>query len=93
MLLPEPSYGGPDYVSYFAGTALDEELEKDKRVSWLITFYAAWNPVCVNLAPVFAELSAKYGLDNLRFGKVDVGRFPDAADKYGFKSTNPLLSI
>ncbi|RZF48642.1 hypothetical protein LSTR_LSTR010732 [Laodelphax striatellus] len=83
LLLPEPTYCGPENLVYFRTAAgLDEELARDKRVVWLITFYTAWNPACANFAPVFAQLSSEYGLDNLKFGKIDVGRYPDAATKY-----------
>ena len=64
------------------GNSLQEELQRDTRVYWLIAFYTVWNPACVNLAPIFSELSAKYALDNFKFGKVDVGRYPDVAAKY-----------
>lgn len=58
LLLPEPTYSGPENITYFRTVAgLDEELERDKKVAWVITFYTAWNPACVNFAPVFAQLS------------------------------------
>ncbi|XP_057668027.1 thioredoxin-related transmembrane protein 2 homolog [Diorhabda carinulata] len=83
LLFPEPTYSGPDKVTYFRGVqALDEELQRDKKITWIITFYAVWNPACVNFAPVFAKLSSEYDLDNLKFGKVDIGRYPDAGKKY-----------
>lgn len=83
MLLPEPTYAGPENVTYFrTPTGLDDELERDKRVNWIITFYTVWNPACVNFAPIFSQLSSEYNLENLRFGKVDVGRFPDTGKKY-----------
>lgn len=84
MLLPEPTYAGPENVTYFrTHTGLDDELSAgDKRISWIVTFYTVWNPACVNFAPIFSELSAEYNLPNLRFGKVDVGRFPAAGKKY-----------
>ncbi|XP_023018777.2 thioredoxin-related transmembrane protein 2 homolog [Leptinotarsa decemlineata] len=83
LLLPEPTYSGPDKVIYFRGVqGLDDELARDKKVSWLITFYTAWNPACVNFAPIFAKLSTEYCLDNLKFGKIDIGRHPDAGKKY-----------
>nr|CAD7424906.1 unnamed protein product [Timema monikensis] len=82
-VLPEPTYTGPENVVYFRTVSgLDEELERDKRVTWLVTFYTVWNPSCTNFAPVFAKLSAEYALDNYKFGKIDVGRYPDAARKY-----------
>lgn len=83
LILPEPTYSGPDNVVYFRGVnGLDDELMRDPKCTWLVTFYTVWNPACVNFAPVFAELSTKYTLDNLKFGKVDVGRYPDAGQKY-----------
>ncbi|KAJ8869165.1 hypothetical protein PR048_030735 [Dryococelus australis] len=83
LILPEPTYSGPENVVYFRTLlGLDEELERDKRVTWLVAFYTAWNPACTNFAPVYSKLSSVYALDNLKFGKIDVGRYPDAAKKY-----------
>jgi hypothetical protein len=36
---------------------LQEELQRDKRITWVITFFAAWSPPCVTFSSVFAELS------------------------------------
>ena len=69
MLLPEPTYKGPESITYFRANALDEELSRDTRITWIITFYAAWSPSCVNFSPVFSKLSASYSLPNLKFGK------------------------
>lgn len=69
MLLPEPTYKGPENLVYFRGNGLEEELKRDPRVTWIVAFYAAWSPACINLAPVFSKLSADYGLPNLKFGK------------------------
>ncbi|XP_015600135.1 thioredoxin-related transmembrane protein 2 homolog [Cephus cinctus] len=83
LILPEPTYQGPENVIYLRGaTGLQEELQRDTRVTWLVAFYTAWNPACVNFAPTFSQLSAEYALENLKFGKVDIGRYPDAAAKY-----------
>lgn len=83
LLLPEPTYSGPDKVIYFQGAqGLEDELNRDKKCSWFVTFYTAWNPACVTFAPVFAQMSVECALDNLKFGKVDVGRYPEAAKKY-----------
>lgn len=84
MLIPEPTYTGPENVTYFrTQTGFDDELERgDKRISWIVTFYTVWNPACVNFAPIFSQISAEYNLENLRFGKVDVGRFPEIGKKY-----------
>ncbi|GAB6030213.1 hypothetical protein CHUAL_005885 [Chamberlinius hualienensis] len=82
LLLPEPSYSGPQNIIYFRGSDLEEELKRDRRVVWVVSFYAAWSPACINLAPVFAELSSEYVLENLKFGKLDVARYPEVAKKF-----------
>ncbi|KAL1501368.1 hypothetical protein ABEB36_006699 [Hypothenemus hampei] len=82
LLVPEPTYAGPNNIVYFRGESnLAEQLAADKA-TWLITFYTAWNPACVAFAPVFAKLSSDYGLDNLKFGKIDIGRHPEAGTKH-----------
>ncbi|KAL4714806.1 hypothetical protein ACJJTC_002665 [Scirpophaga incertulas] len=83
LLLPEPTYMGPERLTYFRGPQiLEEELKRNKGTTWLVCLYAAWHPACVTFAPVFSELSASYGIENFRFGKLDVGRYPDAAAKF-----------
>ncbi|XP_046386114.1 thioredoxin-related transmembrane protein 2 homolog [Ischnura elegans] len=82
LLLPEPTISGPENIVYFRASGLDEELERNKKVTWLVVFYTAWNPSCVNFAPVYSRLSYEYALENLKFGKVDIGRFPEVARKY-----------
>ncbi|XP_033339941.1 thioredoxin-related transmembrane protein 2 homolog [Megalopta genalis] len=83
LVFPEPTYRGPEEIIYLRSTSgLQEELQRDTKVVWLVAFYTAWNPACVNFAPIFAELSAEYVLPNLKFGKVDLGRCPDAGSKY-----------
>ena len=57
LVLPEPVYQGPENVLYFAAEELERELALDKRVTWLIELYAAWNPASVDFASSFAELS------------------------------------
>lgn len=83
LMIPEPTYSGPEKVTYFRSEfALDDELESSKNVFWLVAFYTVWNPACVNFAPVFSDISSDYHLDHLRFGKVDIGRFPTIGERY-----------
>lgn len=83
LILPQPTYGGPDKIIYFRGIKdLEEEIARDPKITWVITFYAVWNPLCTSFAPIFAKLSSDYDLENLKFGKVDVGRYPDAAKTF-----------
>lgn len=58
-----------------------DEIKSDPKITWLVTFYAAWSPASINFAPIFAKLSANYHLPNLKFGKIDVGRYPDIAEQ------------
>lgn len=80
--LPEPVYRGPEFVTYFRGPNLENEIGRDKRITWLIEFYAAWSPQCSHFAPSFSELSSKYNLDNLKFGKIDITRYPSVAETF-----------
>ena len=86
IVFPEPIYRGPEMVTYFRGPHLEEELQRDKRITWVITFFAAWSPPCVTFSSVFAELSNDYTLENLKFGKIDVSKFPDVGKKFNVDS-------
>ena len=90
VFLPQPIYKGPQKIQYLRGPYLESEVKRDERVTWLVCFYASWSPPCIDFAPVFAELSNKYGdLNNLKFAKFDCNLFPDIAKKYNV-STSPL---
>uniref|UniRef100_A0A914URH3 Thioredoxin domain-containing protein n=1 Tax=Plectus sambesii TaxID=2011161 RepID=A0A914URH3_9BILA len=82
ILFPEPAYTGPERITYFQGTELHDELERNKRTVWFIEFYTSWSPECRRVGPVFAALSEKFTLPNLRFGKLDVGKFKQEADRF-----------
>merc|ERR1719318_1600061 len=75
MMLPEPTYKGPENIVYFRGNSLSEELNRDKNVVWMVTFYAAWSPACIDFT-------------NLKFGKVDVGRFAEVAEEYHINASS-----
>ncbi|KPP57048.1 thioredoxin-related transmembrane protein 2-B-like, partial [Scleropages formosus] len=84
-----PLYMGPEYIKYFSDKTIDEELQRDGRVTWIIEFFANWSPECQSFASVYADLSLKYSSAGLKFGKVDVGRYGDVAKEYKV-STSPL---
>jgi len=90
VFLPEPAYTGPQNIQHFRGGHLDNELQRDERITWLICFHTNFSPDCRTFAPVFAEASHKYGdLNNLKFAKFDCNMFPDFAKKHTI-STSPL---
>jgi len=88
--LPQPIYKGPQKIQYLRGPYLESEIKRDERVTWLVCFYAAWSPPCIDFTPVYAEVSNKYGdLANLKFAKFDCNLFPDIAKKFNV-SSSPL---
>ncbi|XP_051560012.1 thioredoxin-related transmembrane protein 2-B-like [Myxocyprinus asiaticus] len=89
MICKPPLYMGPEYIKYFNDKTIDEELEKDHRVTWIVEFFANWSPECQSFASVYADLSLKYNCAGLKFGKVDIGRYSEVSKKYKV-STSPL---
>ncbi|EDL27295.1 thioredoxin domain containing 14, isoform CRA_b [Mus musculus] len=82
MTCKPPLYMGPEYIKYFNDKTIDEELERDKRVTWIVEFFANWSNDCQSFAPIYADLSLKYNCSGLNFGKVDVGRYTDVSTRY-----------
>ncbi|XP_023854254.1 thioredoxin-related transmembrane protein 2-B-like [Salvelinus namaycush] len=89
MTCKPPLYMGPEYIKYFSDKTIDDELERDNRVTWIVEFFANWSPECQSFAAVYADLSLKYNCAGLKFGKVDIGRYGDVSKKYKV-STSPL---
>ncbi|XP_037118377.1 thioredoxin-related transmembrane protein 2-A [Syngnathus acus] len=89
MTCKPPLYVGPEYIKYFSDKTIDDELQKDSRVTWIVEFYANWSSDCQSFAPVYADLSLKYNCAGLRFGKVDIGRYGEVSQRYKV-STSPL---
>ncbi|XP_061691505.1 thioredoxin-related transmembrane protein 2-A isoform X2 [Syngnathoides biaculeatus] len=89
MTCKPPLYMGPEYIKYFSDKTIDEELQKDSRVTWIVEFYANWSSDCQSFAPVYADLSLKYNCAGLRFGKVDIGRYGEVSQRYNV-SMSPL---
>lgn len=83
FLVPEPTRPiSDDKLVYYSGApALQEEIKMcaSNGQPLLVAFYAAWSPACAAFAPVFAHLSGESQLKGVRFGKIDVGRWPEAA--------------
>jgi len=88
MLLPEPTYKGPESIVYFRGNNLQEEIQRDTKITWVVAFYAAWSPACINFAHIYSKISHSYTTSNLKFGKVDVGRFADLAAEYHINTSS-----
>lgn len=89
MTCKPPLYMGPEYIKYFSDKTIDDELDRDSRVTWIVEFFANWSPECQSFASVYADLSLKYNCAGLKFGKVDIGRYGEVSKKYKV-STSPL---
>lgn len=89
MTCKPPLYMGPEYIKYFSDQTIDDELQRDSRVTWIVEFFANWAPECQSFASVYADLSLKYNCPGLKFGKVDIGRYGEVSKKYKV-SASPL---
>jgi hypothetical protein len=67
------------YVKRMGGTKPPSSSGSKKNVSWLIYLYADWSDHCLQHDPLLAELSLTFGSDTLRFGSVDLAKFPELA--------------
>ncbi|XP_046860429.1 thioredoxin-related transmembrane protein 2-like [Xenia sp. Carnegie-2017] len=82
VAVPESIYSGPDSVQLFSAASLEEELQENDQVTYLVEFYTMWSPPCKRISEPFAEVSLKFDHEYLRFGKIDLGRYPMIARKY-----------
>ena len=71
-----------------AGKGVEEE-----KVSWLIVVTAAWSTKCRHLTPLVANLSMRFGTDRMRFGAIDVARWPQVAKPLSIDTSTTSLSI
>jgi len=84
---------GNEITTYFNGNTLEEELENNPSVTWVILFFTTWSPKCNAVMPVFAGLSEQFSKPFLKFGKLDVGKYPDAGLKYGVKASTTSIQL
>ncbi|CAJ0581541.1 unnamed protein product, partial [Mesorhabditis spiculigera] len=82
VVFPEPMYDGPENITYFQGEGLFRELTTNKKNTWIIMFYTTWSPDCRHVNPIFAELSQRFELANLKFGKLDIGRWAAEGERF-----------
>ena len=87
LLLKGPRYNGPQKISTFYSINDFENTVTGKKASesdtmWLVAFVTDWNPDCHFFIPVLAELSLRYTNETLRFGQIDIGKFPELAEVF-----------
>lgn len=82
IFYPEPNYAESERTLIFKNTDLYEEIQRNIRITWVIYLYTSWSSDCKHVSSVFAELSERFSLPNLRFAKLDVGRWPQEAKRF-----------
>lgn len=84
LLLRPPKYDGPDNCIHLNPDAFTRRIKKstDKQTRWIIFFHADWCDTSVQHEAMFAELSLKYANDDIKFAKMDLGRYPEIADDF-----------
>ncbi|XP_009787107.1 uncharacterized protein LOC107779830 [Nicotiana tabacum] len=90
IIAQQPPYEGLGSSNHLTPLQLETLLtEGNTSRFWLVEFRAFSTPACVCTSSFFPELSITYSNANLSFGTVDIGLFPNAAEKIGI----PLGSL
>ncbi|KAK9813250.1 hypothetical protein WJX72_011412 [[Myrmecia] bisecta] len=81
LLFPQPTYDGPTNVEELTPASLQQYLleAQSNNVSYVVECYMPSSSACVHFAPMLAYLSLQYATKTLKFGKLDVGRWPAMA--------------
>ncbi|TXG61991.1 hypothetical protein EZV62_013354 [Acer yangbiense] len=86
------------YAVVFLGTSsrltplqLEALLTEGKTTRfWLVEFRALCSSTCIRASRCLPELSITYSNKNLSFGIVDLGLFPNAAEKFGISLSGSM---
>ncbi|XP_019447489.1 PREDICTED: thioredoxin-related transmembrane protein 2 isoform X2 [Lupinus angustifolius] len=84
MLAQQPPFQGLGTSSKLTPLQLESLLaEGNTSRLWLVEFCASYSSSCIRSSQQLPELSITYSNKNLSFGIVDLGLFPNAAEKCG----------
>ncbi|KAJ8561295.1 hypothetical protein K7X08_027485 [Anisodus acutangulus] len=90
IIAQQPPYEGLGSSNHLTPLQLEALLtEGNTSRFWLVEFRAFSTPACICTSSFFPELSITYSNANLSFGTVDLGLFPNAAERFGI----PLGSL
>ncbi|XXG48114.1 hypothetical protein AAC387_Pa02g2641 [Persea americana] len=94
ILTQQPAYDGLGNSSRLTPLQLETLLtEGNTSRFWLVEFRALCSSTCIRTSRYFPDLSITYSNKNISFGIVDLGHFPNAADKFGISLGGNLLSM
>nr|XP_009380471.1 PREDICTED: thioredoxin-related transmembrane protein 2 homolog isoform X2 [Musa acuminata subsp. malaccensis] len=84
IITQQPPYDGLGDCSQLTPLQLESLLtEGSTSRFWLVEFRALCSSTCVQKCRIFPDLSVIYSNKNISFGVVDIGHFPNAAEKFG----------
>ncbi|XP_057452249.1 uncharacterized protein LOC130744052 [Lotus japonicus] len=84
MLTQQPPFQGLGTSSKLTPLQLESLLTEGNTTRlWLVEFCASYSSGCIRSSQQFPELSITYSSKILSFGIVDLGLFPNAAEKFG----------
>ncbi|OQS06016.1 hypothetical protein THRCLA_01918 [Thraustotheca clavata] len=92
VLLPYPKYQGPDDIVDLDLESFERRLKADKKVEWIVYFYADWCEDCLHQDAMYANLSLKYSSDTVKFGRVNVEQHPSLAKQFQI-DTNATTTV
>ncbi|XP_014502836.1 thioredoxin-related transmembrane protein 2 [Vigna radiata var. radiata] len=91
MLTQQPLFHGLGTSSKLTPLQLESLLTEGTTTRlWLVEFRASYSPACIRSSQHFPELSITYSSKNLSFGIVDLGLFPNAAEKFGISLSGSM---
>ncbi|KAL3844188.1 hypothetical protein ACJIZ3_001591 [Penstemon smallii] len=84
IIAQQPAYDGLGTSTQLTPLQLETLLtEGNTSKFWLVEFRSLSISNCIHSSSFFPELSITFSTKNLSFGTVDLGLFPNAAEKFG----------
>ncbi|EEF45854.1 thioredoxin-related transmembrane protein 2 [Ricinus communis] len=94
IVTQQPAYEGLGTASKLTPLQLETLLtEGNTSRFWLVEFRALCSSTCIRASRCFPELSIIYSNKNLSFGIVDLGVFPNAAEKFGISLSGGMSQL
>ncbi|KAL8537247.1 hypothetical protein ACS0TY_012423 [Phlomoides rotata] len=89
IIAQQPAYGGLGTTSQLTPLQLETLLtEGNTSKFWMVEFRSLSTSSCIRASSFFPELSITFSNKNLSFGTIDLGLFPNAAEKFGITLGN-----
>ncbi|XP_050214291.1 uncharacterized protein LOC126665514 [Mercurialis annua] len=94
ILTQQPAFKGLGAATKLTPLQLETMLtEGNTSRFWLVEFRASYSSACIRASRSLPELSIIYSNKNLSFGIVDIGLFPNAAEKFGISLSGGMSQL